>query len=71
MPAGHMCIHTCTCTVHIFYLEGELGGAHHLDDVEGCPSDVIAQHLELSDGKIRNILHGSYSRGEPLLQVMS
>lgn len=27
--------------------DGELGTAHHFKDVEGCPADVKAQHLEL------------------------
>jgi len=30
-------------------LDGELGTAHHFNDVEGRPADVIAQHLELED----------------------
>ena len=30
-------------------LEGELGGAHDLDDVEGGPADVVAEHLEVAE----------------------
>ena len=28
-------------------LFGEPGGAHHLDDVEAGPADVVAEHLEV------------------------
>lgn len=31
------------------HLERELGGAHHFDDVEGSPADVVPQHLQLSE----------------------
>lgn len=31
------------------HLDGELGTAHHFNDVEGRPADVIAQHLELQE----------------------
>lgn len=30
-------------------LDGKLGTAHHFNDVEGRPADVIAQHLELQE----------------------
>ena len=29
------------------YLASELSGAHHFNDVERCPGDVITQHLQL------------------------
>jgi len=45
--------HTCSsCLAYragFTNLDGELGTAHHFNDVEGRPADVIAQHLELQE----------------------
>jgi len=32
-------------------LAGKSGWAHHLDDIEARPGDVVAQHLYLSQAK--------------------
>ena len=42
-------------------LAGEAGVAHHFNDVEGCPTDVVAQHLEL---QTREGTEGRRGRGE-------
>ena len=49
---GRMYIHL---TPFVPHLVRELCGAHHFNDVEGRPADVIAQHLELK-GLIKQML---------------
>ena len=44
-----MCVHVYVC----IDLVSELSGAHHFNDVEGCPTDVITHHLELLWGERR------------------
>ena len=38
-------------------LDGELGGAHHLHNVEGSPRDVVAQHLQLDREEEESTIH--------------
>ena len=44
---NHVSLQSQTLSAYYANLDGELGTAHHFNDVEGCPADVIAQHLEL------------------------
>ena len=59
---NHVSLQSQTLSAYYANLDGELGTAHHFNDVEGCPADVIAQHLELHVQDTinkRTELHGS------------